>query len=367
MAAAPAHVLMTADALGGVWTYAIDLAAGLAGRGVAVTLAVLGPPPSAGQRRAAGACGVRLVETGLPLDWLADGPAAIAEAARRLSALAGAADLVHLNSPAFAADAAFGAPVVGVCHSCVATWWDAAGEGAPPPDFAWRTALLSRGYDACDALIAPTAAFARATRRRYGVAPVVVRNGLAARETPAAPGDRAAVVLTSGRLWDRGKNVAALDLAAGQMRGRVQGAGPLEGPAGERVRLAAIAPLGQLEREAVARRLGGARVFASLALYEPFGLGVLEAAQAGCALALSDIPTFRELWDGAAVFVDPGDPAAVARTLDGLLDDPDHAAWLGALAAARAARFTLDAMVDGVLSLYDQVLRRRMLRRGAAA
>ena len=39
------------------------------------------------------------------------------------------------------------------------------------------------------------------------------------------------------------------------------------------------------------------------ALYEPFGLAVLEAAQAGCALVLSDIPTFRELWDGAALFV----------------------------------------------------------------
>ena len=46
-------------------------------------------------------------------------------------------------------------------------------------------------------------------------------------------------------------------------------------------------------------------VFVSPALYEPFGLAVLEAAQAGCALVLSDIPTFRELWDGVALFVAP--------------------------------------------------------------
>jgi glycosyltransferase involved in cell wall biosynthesis len=310
---------------------------------------------------------VRLIETGLPLDWLAPDFRSVAAAARRLGSLAASADLVHLNSPAFAADAGFRAPVVGVCHSCVATWWEAAGEGAPPPDFAWRTALLARGYDACDALIAPSAAFAGATRRLYGVEAIVVPNGLVSGEAAAEREAREPVVLTSGRLWDRAKNVVALDRAAGLMRGRVVAAGPLEGPAGEAVSLQAIEPIGRLERGAVARRLARAPVFASLALYEPFGLGVLEAAQAGCALVLSDIPTFRELWDGAAVFVDPDDPAAVARTLDGLLDRPDRAARRGRLAAARAGRFSLDAMVEGVEAVYARLLEGRTLGRGAAA
>ena len=44
-AAAP-HVLMSADAVGGVWQYSLDLAAGLVRRGLAVTVAVLGPAPS---------------------------------------------------------------------------------------------------------------------------------------------------------------------------------------------------------------------------------------------------------------------------------------------------------------------------------
>jgi len=38
---------MTADAVGGVWGFALDLAAGLAARGVRTDLAVLGPGPSA--------------------------------------------------------------------------------------------------------------------------------------------------------------------------------------------------------------------------------------------------------------------------------------------------------------------------------
>ena len=66
---------MTADTVGGVWTYALDLAHSLAGAGVTVSLAVLGPEPAPDQRRAAEAVpGLDLIETGLALDWMADEP-----------------------------------------------------------------------------------------------------------------------------------------------------------------------------------------------------------------------------------------------------------------------------------------------------
>ncbi len=66
----PRHILMSTDAVGGVWTYAIDLSRGLSALGVEVTLAVLGPAPGPQQAATAQAirC-VRLLETGLPLDW----------------------------------------------------------------------------------------------------------------------------------------------------------------------------------------------------------------------------------------------------------------------------------------------------------
>lgn len=44
---------MTADAVGGVWTYALGLARELGARGVEVLLAALGPTFSAAQRREA--------------------------------------------------------------------------------------------------------------------------------------------------------------------------------------------------------------------------------------------------------------------------------------------------------------------------
>ncbi|HST92332.1 MAG TPA: glycosyltransferase family 4 protein [Brevundimonas sp.] len=356
---APRHVLMTTDAVGGVWTYALDLAEGLMRRGVAVTLAVLGPEPRPGQRRAAERIpGLSLVMTGLPLDWTADDAGALADAARGVAALASerGADLVHLNSPALAGCARFPAPVIGVCHSCLASWWDAVrGDEPMPLSFRWRTDLLARGYAACDRLIAPSYAFMQTTAALYGVVPHTVHNGRAASRAAGA-GAREPVVMTSGRLWDDGKNIRTLDRAAGRMRGPVHAAGPLTGPDGQSVSLEHILALGQLDATALAADLQRSAVFASLAHYEPFGLGVLEAAQAGCALVLSDIPTFRELWQGAAVFVPADDDRAAAEVLDDLLDDPDRAATLGRAAADRAARFTTDALTDGVLAVYAEAI-----------
>ncbi|HYC67092.1 glycosyltransferase family 4 protein [Brevundimonas sp.] len=358
----PRRVLMTTDAVGGVWTYALDLSAGLIARGVEVTLAVLGPSPQPGQRRAAGRIeDLTVVETGLPLDWTAANAADVSEAAHGVARLAAAhgADLVHLNTPALAAEGRFAMPVVGACHSCLASWWSTVkGEEPMPEPFRWRTELLTRGYAACDRLIAPSYAFMQETAALYGLLPQAVRNG---RTPPTGPGptQRNPVVMTSGRLWDEAKNVRTLDRAAGRMRGQVHAAGPLRGPDGQAAAFDNILCLNQLDAPVLAQHLERSAVFASLSLYEPFGLGVLEAAQAGCALVLSDIPTFRELWQGAAVFVPADDDAAVAEALDALLDDPAQAADLGRCAAERSARFTVEAMVEGTLAVYGETLAAR--------
>ena len=94
-------------------------------------------------------------------------------------------------------------------------------------------------------------------------------------------------------------------------------------------------------------------IFASSALYEPFGLSVLEAAQAGCALVLSDIPTFRELWGDAALFVPPHDDRALAAAVLRLLGDRADRAERAALSTRRAARYTVDAMADATVKAHD--------------
>jgi glycosyltransferase involved in cell wall biosynthesis len=346
---------MTTDAVGGVWTYALDLAAALGPLGWKTTLAVLGPAPTPAARRAAAATpGLTLVETGLPLEWMARDPRQVDAAAAAVGRLAAKVepDLIHLNSPTLAAVAGFATPVVGVCHSCVATWWQAVRTGGLPDDFQWRTRALWRGLMACDALVAPTAAFADAVARTYEVpAPFVVWNGRSAAAAPASV-SRAPLVFTSGRLWDDGKNVAALDAAAPRISAPVCAAGPLEGPNGAAVLPRNLRPLGALAPEDVRTWLAKAPVFCSPALYEPFGLGVLEAAQAGCALVLADIPTFRELWDGAAVFVDPHSPDAIAAACNRLLADPAAAAARGEAARLHARRFSPARMAAGIAEVY---------------
>jgi glycosyltransferase involved in cell wall biosynthesis len=354
------RVLMTADAVGGVWQYALDLAGGLRAHGVETTLAVLGPVPSADQQRRAEASGVKLVQTGLPLDWTADKRDEVEEAGRAIARLAAALepDIVHLNAPALAASANFSSPVVSVCHSCVATWWQAVRGGPLPEAFVWRTDLVRQGYQAASTLLAPTSAFAHATALCYDLAkaPHVVRNGRRTLRDSHRGGSSKTFVFTAGRLWDEGKNLAGIDRAAARLAIPVVAAGPLHGPNDARVEARHVAALGRLSDADVARYLSARPIFLSAARYEPFGLAVLEAAQAGCALVLSDIPTFRELWDGAAVFVSPDDDRGMAAAVERLAGDAEERNRMGEAARSKAAAYNVEAMSAGVLSAYRSVL-----------
>lgn len=349
------RLLLTTDAVGGVWTYSLDLARALAAKAdMVVFLAVLGPGPTAEQLDAAAAIpGVQLIVTDLPLDWTAHDAAAVRNAAQALADLARDCDaeLVQLHAPALAC-ADFGVPTVTVVHSCVATWWSAVREGPLLADLAWRRDLAAEGLRRSDLLIAPSRAFATAVAQTYGLrrTPHAVPNGrrsIAKEQTTIAP-----FVLTTGRLWDEGKNVRAFDAAAALSRLPFKAAGATTGPDGSVIGLHHAEELGQLADAALADLLAARPIFVSAARYEPFGLSVLEAAQAGCPLILSDLPTFRELWDGAALFADTPEEiaAAVARIAGG------EAEALGDKARARGSRFTPDATAAAMLAHYQQLL-----------
>src|SRR5207253_1364845 len=109
----------------------------------------------------------------------------------------------------------------------------------------------------------------------------------------ASLGSQADFVFTASRLWDEGKNVTTLDAAAARLKVPFEAAGAQRGPNGAAVQLDHIRPLGELSAARLGALYGARPIFASAALYEPFGLSVLEAAHAGCALVVSDIPTHR--------------------------------------------------------------------------
>ncbi len=352
-------VLMTADALGGVWTYALEAADALAGRGVEVTLAVMGGRLSAGERRQAESSAVLAVhDRDLALEWMDDPWDDVDRAGAWLLELADQVrpDLVHLNGYVHAG-LAWPAPTLVVAHSCVVSWWAAVRRGPPPPAWDEYRTRVGAGLAAAGVVVAPTRAFLTELQRCYGLddTGLVIPNCRSTTWVVDVP--KEPFVLGAGRLWDEGKNLAMLDAAAQRIDGPVVVAGAARRPggaggAGPRPAFRAAHALGALPFDQMAVLLGRAAVFALPARYEPFGIGPLEAALSGCALVLGDLPTLREVWGDAATFVDPEDEDGWVHALGRLLADPALAAARGADARRRADRYRPAALADAYLAAY---------------
>jgi glycosyltransferase involved in cell wall biosynthesis len=172
-------------------------------------------------------------------------------------------------------------------------------------------------------------------------------------------------VLSAGRLWDEAKNIAALDCIASEVPWRIYIAGEEQHPndepqihqeSGGRGGFSTIR-LGCLSTEELASWYARAAIYALPARYEPFGLSVLEAALSGCALVLGDIPSLREIWEDAAVFVPPDDKNAIAPAINALITDLPRRHQLADRARTRALEFTPQRMVSGYLEAYQDLMR----------
>ncbi|TCD05261.1 glycosyltransferase family 1 protein [Erythrobacteraceae bacterium CFH 75059] len=354
---------MTADAVGGVWRYALELATAMKPLGWHTVLAIIGPvPDSAAAEAAAAFAGIDLRLTDRPLDWLARTSDEVTHTATALASLAAdcGADAILCNSPALAGCARWPAPVIAVAHGCVTTWWAAVRQQPLPPEWQWHHRQMRRGLLQADAVVAPSHAFALALQAAYALPalPQVVHNGLAGARTRDVEASGVQVV-TIGRLWDEAKGAAVLDRAAGEAGARLTAIGALDGPGGEHFRPRHLRPAGVLSNTEVQARLRARPVFVSAASFEPFGLAVLEAAMAGCPLILSDIPTFRELWDEAALFVASDDAAGFARAIDLLAGRPDLRRHWGEAAAERSGRYTPERCASGMQAVIGRAVASR--------
>ena len=354
----PLRVLLTADTVGGVWSYAVELARALDARGVEVAVASMGALPAPHQR--AQLCDlsrVKLFPSAYRLEWMQDCWPDVDRAGEWLLALERefAPDLVHLNQFDFGA-LPFRAPTLLVAHSCVLSWWRAVhGEAAPPEWNTYRT-RVTQGLAGASLVAAPTLAMLRTLADNYGYD---ARRGLvlpnAADADRFAPITKQPVVLAAGRFWDAAKNLAALEKVAAGLPWPVLVAGSCAHPDGGAIIPAGVQSLGQLPRTQLAHELAQAAIYALPARYEPFGLSVLEAAFSGCALVLGDIPTLREIWGDAAVYVQPDDHAGLRAALLRLIQRPCERAQRAAAAQARARHFTPARQCDAYLQAYARL------------
>jgi glycogen synthase len=364
------HVLLTTDAVGGVWTFTRSLTRALVQSGVDCTLAVLGPAASPAMLRAFERNPVAIHHHPGRLEWMPGADADVRDARRWLVDLAQRTrpDIVHVNGYAYAAGL-FRRPVLVTAHSCVCSWWRAVhGHNAPAAEWRRYRRRVQAGLDAAGVVTAPTRAMLRALAVEYRVTTptTVVPNGLPLDHGPARV--KEPLILAAGRVWDEAKNLTLLDAVAGDLPWPVWIAGPTCSPGAQAPDQAGTARrLGPVPESDLGVIMARAAIYVLPARYEPFGLSILEAAQAGCALVLGDIPSLRELWDGAAVFVPPSDREGLRRALQRLVSDPDRRQVLGQQARDRAMRYNVTQFSGAYLRLYHQLLAHRRDRKASGS
>lgn len=350
---------MTVDPIGGVWTYALELARALEPYGIEIALASMGGRLSREQyEQVVARKNLRLFESAYRPEW-ADAPwSDVDRAGDWLLQIANRfhPDLIHLNGYCHAA-LSWDLPVLVVGHSCVLSWWRAVKDQDAPAQYSEYRGRVAAGLAAADLVVAPSRAMRDALQFHYNANTdcIVILNGRDARLF--SPAEKLPLIFACGRIWDEAKNFQILDRVAPQVKWRITVAGDTRHPSGEEIALDNLCYVGKLSGTGIAQQFARAAIFVSPVRYEPFGLSALEAALSGCALVLGDIPSLREIWGDAAIFVSPDDASGLSRALNDLIADPQFRETLGSRARARALQFSPQRMAQEYLEAYRDCIR----------
>jgi glycosyltransferase involved in cell wall biosynthesis len=207
-------------------------------------------------------------------------------------------------------------------------------------------------------------------RERVPVVPLAVPAALAAPPPPAAVGALRVrhrlgerLVACVGTIQPRKRVEHVIDafgraggagrgwelVIAGRLRPGYQPAWLQSLPAGVRW-------LGTLEDAELRALYAAAAIAMSASEYEGFGLTVLEAMAAGCAVVAVAVTSVPEVAGDAALLVPRSDPALLGDALSRLLDDPAARASLAERGRQRAAMFTWQETARRTCGVYDEVL-----------
>ena len=98
-----------------------------------------------------------------------------------------------------------------------------------------------------------------------------------------------------------------------------------------------------------------AEAFVFPTLSEGFGLPGLEAMALGCPVICSDIPVLREVYQEAALYFDPVNPADIAEKIKLFLSDKTLQEKLKNLGSELAGKYSWSRMAKETLSVYQSV------------
>jgi glycosyltransferase involved in cell wall biosynthesis len=352
------RVLLTTDVVGGVWDFSVTLAAELQADWQ-VTLLALGEP-SPTQCRDAAAAGAQLRVEPVKLEWMQDSGADVAYTRQRIGHIAAEGfDVIHANQFA-AACADTHIPIVLTLHSDVLSWRRGTlGTSVISDEWAGYTGLLREALMRANYVVAVSRFLADEVRDLYNcdVDIDVIHNGWSC--GVGADVERQPITLMAGRVWDAAKNIPLVaEAASGWSPGHVRVAGEHQHPeTGATADVPPpLQPLGVLPRQELEALMDQTSIYLSPARYDPFGLLPLQAAQHGCALLLSDIPSYRELWDGAACFFKSDSAGDLRRKWRLLLEHADLRHILAGAAHARAvSSYSAERMAADYRDAYARV------------
>ena len=356
------RILLTTDAVGGVWTFGLELTRQLLAGGHHVALVSFGPTPSERQGQT---CADLVRQWGdrfwfrassVPLEWMQDNECAYASGVKLLTDLTQEfrPDVLHANQFCWGA-LPMGTPKLITAHSDVLSWARASKPSATERS-AWLDrycGLVQRGLDGGSAVAAPTEWMAQALRESFdGAGEVtVIANGRTAPATQNAH-PRKLQAVTVGRLWDEAKGLPTLADVDSPMPILIAGADSFEDSG--LAEAGALEALGWLDEAELFALFRESSIYLALSLYEPFGLAPLEAALCGCAVVARDLASLREVWGEDALYFHSAEE--LTAILHGLADDAKALASARANASARAERYTASRMGDAYLALYQQLL-----------
>lgn len=348
------RILMTADAVGGVWNYAMELIKGLSDRGIEIALATMGPLPDAEKRKSlAGIKNLELFESSFKLEWMEQPWEDVEEASEWLLELEIMLhpNIIHLNGFVHGA-LPWHCPVVVVGHSCVSSWFEKVKGEKVSSDWQNYRKKVSEGLRGADAVVAPSKAMMDMLKNHYGISDLcrVIYNGRSLSDKVLAKKN---MVLSAGRVWDEGKNMDALMSIASEVPWPVYIAGD---HANKPIKYELVKLLGQIPYQSLCTWMSEAAIYALPARYEPFGLSILEAAGSECALVLGDIESLREIWGDAAIYVNPDDREELKAVINLLIENELLRNQYGKKARQRAMQFSSETMVNNYIDLYQNLI-----------
>jgi glycogen(starch) synthase len=360
------RVLLTTDTIGGVWTFTCELSERLLEMGHAVAVVSFGRIPSQAQsawtarQKARFNASFYFEASQVPLEWMQENSRTFGVGAELLSRVSREfrAEVVHCSQFCWGAlDCRL--PKVITAHSDVLSWADSADPSAlrGSPWLSRYTAMVQKGLDGADAVIAPTSWMRAALRAHFAVrAPFdVIYNGRTVPQSTTTI-ERRLSAITAGRLWDKAKALSIIFDINSPLPISVAGEEQF-GDALATARPSHVTALGVLDEQQILYTMRQSSIYIATSIYEPFGLAALEAAMCGCAIVARDIPSFHEVWGNAISYF--GNAAELENVLAALAADPNRLLRAQRSAHERASHYTGAAMAAEYVRLYGKLISAR--------